>query len=289
MRNLAFPLLFVFLWSTGFIGAKFGLPSAEPFTFLCVRMFLTLLIMTLLLPLFPVKWPTRLPDYGHLAIVGILIHGIYLGGVFTAIYRGLPSSIAAVVVGLQPLVTVALSRIWLGESMTTLKLAGLITGFAGIVLVVSEQGLSSTGINTPGLAFSAAALLGISVGTIYQKKFCTKVDLLPGVFVQYSANALFMLALALLLESREIHWNLQFTLALSWLIVALSLGAVLLLMWLIRHGEAGKVASLFYLVPPLVAVEAWLLFGERFGLIAIIGIACCIFGVAMVMHETRRE
>jgi len=283
------PLLFVFLWSTGFIGAKFGLPGAEPFTFLAVRMFLTWLILLLLLPAFNVSWPRNRSDYLHLSIVGVLIHGIYLGGVFSAIHHGLPASVCAIIVGLQPLMTVLIAAFWLKESLTRIKLYGLLIGFLGVFLVVGEQGMDGMNFNRMGILLSAAALVAISVGTIYQKKFCSELDLLPGVIVQYGANTIFMGLLAFSLETRIINWNLQFILALSWLVFALSIGAVLLLMKLIRQGEAGNVASLFYLVPPFVAIEAWFLFEERFGMIAFTGILCCVTGVAMVLKTHSQQ
>ena len=282
------PLLFVALWSTGFIGAKFGLPAAEPFTFLGVRMLAALAILLALVPFFRLDWPSRARDYLHIAVVGILIHGIYLGGVFSAIYRGVDSGLSAVIVGLQPLVTVLLATLWLGERMGLLKILGLLTGFVGITLVIAERGIGIDGIDAVGFSLCLASLLAISVGTVYQKHFCATFDLLPGVLVQYVAAGIFYWILAFLLEQRDIYWTPRFLFALGWLVLVLSLGAVFLLMWLIRNGEAGRVASLFYLVPPFVAVEAWMLFDERLSLLSIGGIALCVLGVALVMRPAMR-
>ena len=277
------PLLFVVLWSTGFIGAKFGLPAAEPFTFLGVRMLLALGLLGLLIPYLKVRWPGRVRDYLHISMVGLLIHGIYLGGVFSAIYRGVDSGLSAVIVGLQPLVTVLLSAIWLRESLGLLKMLGMVIGFIGIFIVIADRGIGIDGISAIGLWLCFGSLLGISVGTIYQKRFCSEFDLLPGVLIQYLAASLFYWALAFALEQRDIYWSPTFVLTLGWLVLVLSLGAVLLLMWLIRHGDSGRVASLFYLVPPLVTLEAWWLFDERLTMVALVGIALCVAGVAMVM------
>ncbi len=282
------PLLFVALWSTGFVGAKFGLPAAEPFTFLGVRMLLAVTAVGILIPFFRVSWPKRVVDYLHISVVGILIHGIYLGGVFSAIYRGVDSGLSAVVVGLQPLVTVLLSAVWLGERLGPVKLIGTLVGFAGILVVIGDRGIGIDGVNGAGLLFCVASLIAISVGTIYQKRHGTGFDLLAGVFVQYVAAGLFYWAMAFAFEQRDILWTPRFIFALGWLVLVLSLGAVLLLMWLIRHGEAGRVASLFYLVPPFVAVEAWLLFDEQLSMIAIGGIGLCVFGVAMVMRAPAK-
>lgn len=282
------PLLFVTLWSTGFIAAKYGLPAAEPFTFLGVRMLIVVLALGVLIPLFRVRWPGRPRDYLHIAVVGVLVHGVYLGGVFSAIYRGVDAGLSALIVGLQPLVTVLLSAVWLREDLGRLKMLGMFIGLAGITIVIGERGIGISGVSATGLGLCVASLLAISYGTLYQKRFCTDFDLLPGVLVQYVAAGVFYWVLAFTLESRDIYWSPRFVLALGWLVLVLSLGAVLLLMWLIRHGEAGRVASLFYLVPPLVAVEAWLLFGERLSAVAVGGIALCVLGVAMVMKSPGR-
>lgn len=279
------PLLFVFLWSTGFISAKFGLPSAEPFTFLGIRMLIATLILFSLIPFFKVTWPKRIIDYGHMAVVAILIHCIYLGGVFSAIKAGFPSSMTAIVIGLQPLVTVFIAARWLDETITLLKIAGLVIGFIGITIVITQQGIDTGAVNYTGLVFTTTGLIAISVGTVYQKKFCGTYDLLPSVCFQFLVNTVVMGVLAFSLESREVDWTLSFVLALAWLVLVLSAGTSILLLWLIRTGEASKVAGLFYLVPPFVVVQAWMFFGETFGLVSIVGIIACVIGVAMVLKS----
>lgn len=288
IRGLFIPLVFVSLWSTGFIGAKYGLPAAEPFTFLSIRMLITVAILALIIPFFQVHWPRRVKDYIHLGVVGILIHGIYLGGVFSAIHRGVDSGLSAVIVGLQPIATVMLSAVWIKEHVSATKVGGMILGFAGILVVISDRGIGVSGIDMVGLVFCVMSLFAIAIGTIYQKRFCTQYDLLPGICIQYVATAGFVLILAFTFETREVIWSQRFFMALAWLVLVLSIGAVLLLMWLIRHGEAGKIASLFYLVPPFVAVEAWFLFDERVSLVALGGIALCVCGVAIVMNAPEK-
>jgi len=279
------PLLFVLLWSTGFIGAKYGLIAAEPFTFLMIRHAIAAALLLCAIPFLNVRWPRNPIDFVHISVVGILMHSLYLGGVFAAIYRGVDSGISAIIVGLQPLLTVVFSMLWLGERISKLKVGGTLLGFAGISVIIAERGVGVDGLSLSGLALCGLALLGISIGTIYQKKFCTSFDLLPSVCMQYIASALFLLALSLIFEYRDIYWSTRFILAMTWLVAVLSLGAVVLLMWLIRMGEAGKVASLFYLVPPAVALEAWILFDERLSMIAIGGMMLCVVGVAMVINS----
>ena len=285
--NFLIPLLFVFLWSTGFIGAKYGLPYAEPFTFLFVRMVIASALLYLIALHTRVPWPTRISDYGHMAIVGMLIHGIYLGGVFFAISRGMDAGISALIVSLQPLVTVALAAVFLSEPLNRYKVLGVIIGLVGVVMVITARGIGSEKILPVGLISCSLSLFGIASGTIYQKKFCHNFSLLPAVCVQYVAATFLLLPGAYYLETMQIEWNSHFIFALAWLVLVLSLGAVILLMQLIQRGNASQVASLFYLVPPFTAVEAWLLFNEQLSKIAVLGIALCVIGVALVVRSRR--
>lgn len=290
----AMPVLFVLLWSTGFIGAKFGLPYAEPFSFLFVRFVCTLAVLYLIIRLMRERWPSRLALWGHIAVAGMLVHGAYLGGVFSAINLGMPAGVAALIVGLQPLVTALLARPWLGERLTGRQWLGIGLGLVGIVLVLGENLDTAdpsqlfSGFGLGALAFAVIALVGISVGTIYQKRNCTEMPLTTGTFIQFLGAATVLGVAALLFETREIEWTLTFSLTLLWLIFGLSIAAILLLMALIRRGEASRVASLFYLVPPVTAVEAWILFGERLGPLALIGIGVAVAGVALVVNQPRR-
>lgn len=284
----AIPLIFVLMWSTGFIFTRMGVPYAEPLTFLCLRMMIAAALVLLITFFIKVQWPRRWTDWFHSAVVGILIHGVYLGGVFLAIDKGLDAGIAALIVGLQPLLTVAFAAIWLAESLTVQKMTGILLGLIGISMVILYRGANIDLSAKTGLWFCTASLIAISVGTLYQKKFCTQTDLLPATFIQYLANSVFLSVLVIRYESLQIDWTGEFIFALTWLVLVLSLGAVMLLMWLIKHGEAGKVASLFYLVPPVVALEAWILFDEKLNWITVAGMALSAAGVWIVQKASYK-
>ena len=276
----AMPALFVLLWSTGFIGAKFGLPYAEPLTFLTLRFVLVAGLLGLAALVTRAPWPRGGRRIGHLVIAGLLVHAIYLGGVFASIHHGLPAAVSALIVGLQPLLTAAVAGPLLGERVGPRQWAGLVLGLGGIVLVVLTK--IEIGAATPlAVGLSALALLGITGGTVYQKRFCADMDLRTGNAIQFAASALVAGAGALLLETRQVAWTAEFVFALGWLVFVLSLGAISLLLVLIRAGAASRVASYFYLVPPVTAVEAWLLFDERLAPAALAGMVLVAIGVAL--------
>ncbi len=282
--SVGIPLLFVFLWSTGFIGAKYGLPYAEPVTFLLVRMIIAALLLLIICVLTKATWPRSPAAYLHAFVTGLLIHGIYLGGVFIAISKGLDAGISALIVSLQPLMTVALSVVVLQEAISKQKTLGIALGLVGVLAVISSRGFGADGLVVAGVVFCVFSLIAISVGTVYQKRFNQGTQLLPSVCLQYIGNTLFLFPIAVTFETMQINWTPSFIFALAWLVLVLSLGAVLLLMWLLKRGNAGQVASLFYLVPPFAAVEAWVLFGETLSLPAIAGIGLCVLGVALVQR-----
>jgi len=281
------PGTFVLLWSTGFIGAKFGLPYAEPFTFLAVRFAIVIVLLAAAALVSKAVWPTNPCLIGHLAVSGVLVHAIYLGGVFGAIRHGVPAGLVALVAGLQPLLTAAVVGRLLGERVGARQWLGLGLGLIGVAMVLSTRltGAHFHGFGWDGMSFAVAALLAITGGTLYQKRFCTGMDLRTGTLVQYLAALAACLPVAVGFEAMEIHWTLSFVLALAWLVLALSLGAIGLLMTLIRLGEAAKVASFFYLVPPVTAVLAFLLFGEALTPLALAGMAAAAFGVALVVRK----
>ncbi|WP_339885034.1 DMT family transporter [Vreelandella maris] len=285
----AMPAIFVLLWSTGFIGAKFGLPYAEPFTFLFIRFVLTLLLLIPLALLMRIPWPTSPRLWTHIAISGFLVHGAYLGGVFYGIYLGMPAGLAALLVGLQPLLTAAFAGPLLGEELTRLQWVGLSLGLIGICLVLGsklEIGESLfDGFGISALLCVTAALMGISLGTLYQKRYCTSMPLLSGAVIQYLAAGVLLGSGALLFETRQVEWSSTFILTLAWLVLILSIAAILLLMALIKKGEASRVASLFYLVPPVTALQAWWLFDERLPLLGLAGMVIAITGVVMVIRK----
>ena len=242
------PLLFVLLWSTGFIGAKFGLPYAEPLSFLSTRYVLVITLMTLLALTMRAPWPAHARDAVHIGITGLLVHGLYLGGVFMSIHRGLPAGVSALVVGMQPLLTAACAGLLLGERVSARQWLGLALGFAGVSLVVGSKATVDgvafaelTHMLTPALA----ALLGITAGTLYQKRFCPRFDLRTGSVVQFVPTLALTALVASQTESLHIDWSGEFIFALLWLVLVLSLGAISLLNLLIRSGSAVNVASLF--------------------------------------------
>jgi len=279
------PALFVWLWSTGFIGAKYGLPYAEPFTLLLIRMLLTLVLLGVLARLLKARWPGW-RGAGHLAVTGLLVHGCYLGGVYYAIQGGMPSGIISLIVGLQPLVTSAVAIMVLNEKVSVRQWLGLVLGLVGVCLVLLEKfGLNDAPGGFPAwtLIWAALSLGGISLGTVYQKRRGTAADLVSGTIIQYMAAASLFAVGAFAFETREVEWALPLVLSMAWLVFGVSIGAILLLMWLIRRGAASQVASLFYLVPPVTALEAFILFDERLGLLAMAGGCLSIAGVAMVV------
>ncbi len=274
--------VFVLLWSTGFIGAKFGLPYAEPLTFLSIRFGLVVGLMSIWVLVSKAVWPTP-QETRALLLVGALLHGVYLGGVFTAIWLGLEAGLAALIVCMQPILSAVLARWMLGERMTQTQWLGLFIGLIGAGLVVSRKLGGGVG-DWGGLGLCVAGLFGISVATIYQKKHCASAPMRSGAVVQYLGALAVVMPLAFLFETREVAWTGEFVFALGWLVFVLSLGAVGLLMSLIQRGEASKVASLFFLVPPCTALIAWAMFGETLGWLAILGVALTAVGVATVMR-----
>jgi len=278
--------VFVLLWSTGFIGAKFGLPYAEPLTFLSIRFGIVVALMLLWVLASRADWPTG-AQARALLFVGALLHGVYLGGVFTAIWLGVEAGVAALIVCMQPILSALLARVMLGERMTQMQWAGLCIGLAGAGLVVSRKLGGGIG-DWSGLALCIAGLFGISIATIYQKKHCADAPMRSGAVFQYLGAVMVVAPLAFAFETREVSWTVEFLFALGWLIIVLSLGAVGLLMTLIKRGEASKVASLFFLVPPCTALIAWGLFGETLGVLAAFGMLLTVIGVAMVMRGGRK-
>lgn len=275
-------MLFVLLWSTGFIGAKYGLPYAEPFTFLLVRFLIVSAMLLVLAWATKAPWPRTYREAFHLTIAGLLIHATFLSGVFSALDKGVPAGVTALIVGLQPVLTAIAVKPLLGEEVTLRQWSGLVFGIMGVALVVQNK-LSFNVNEFGGFAWSVAALIGITAGTLYQKKFCSMMDLRSGTVIQYAAATVAVFILAPLFESMKIEWTGEFIFALVWLSLVLSVGAITLLYVLIRRGKASSVASLFYLVPPCTAAIAYFVFGETLGVTAIVGMALAVAGVAMVV------
>lgn len=280
------PALFVFLWATGFIGARYAMPWAEPFSFLAIRFILAFAILAVAAVLLGAKRLGR-RDVLHAGMAGVLMHGVYLGGVFWAISRGMPAGLSALIVGLQPLITAILAGSLLGERIMPRHWAGLAAGFAGVVIVLAPKlGAIGGGVTGATLAASFVAVAGMSAGTIWQKRFLGDSDLVAGTCWQYAGGALVMIVLSFAFETRRFTLNGELVFAMAWLVLVLSIGAIVLLMIMIRDGEMSKVASLFYLVPAVTALIAWALFGEELTLVQIGGMALATFGVALA---TRRS
>jgi drug/metabolite transporter (DMT)-like permease len=276
----AAPAIFVVLWASGFIGAKFGLAYAEPLTFLALRMIALVALLGAVVLFTRPKWPSA-AGMVHSALTGLLVHGFYLGGVFVAIENGLSAGLIALVVSLQPVLTSTIANRWLGEHVLPRQWLGLALGLIGVYLIVREN--IAAGETRP-LAWLAAtmALLGISVGTLYQKRFGGGIDMRTGMLVQYAAAGLLFVVGAALFEHGAVQWTPQFVFALAWLVFVLSFGAIWLLYFLIRRSAATRVVSLFYLTPPLTALMAYILFGERLPPLSLVGMAICVAGVFLV-------
>jgi len=240
--------------------ARLGMETAEPASFLSIRFALAAIALAIIAVLFP-KLRTMKPEWkqiGHAAVAGVLLQAAYLGGVFAGVNQGIGAGLSSLIVGIQPVLTVLLASIWLNEKLTWSKIIGIVLGFIGVALVTAEWGQTEGIVSFKGIGFCLAALIGITLGTLYQKRFCQKLDLHFNMIAQYVASVLFLVPFALVWESYSISWTTQLILVLFWLVFVLSISAVFLLMWLIKVGEAGRVSTLFFLVPPVVAVEAWL-------------------------------
>lgn len=271
------PLLFVLLWSTGFLGAKLGLPHAAPLAFLLARYLAVLVLMTPIALASGAPWPRDGRQWFHIGVSGLLLHACYLGGVFVAIGLGLPAGVTALVVGLQPLLTATVAGRLLGERVLPRQWFGLVLGFIGVALVLSNR--LGTGFGPVALVPAAFALVAITGGTLYQKRFCPHFDWRSGAVAQFLPTAMVTAVAVFALDGYRIDWTGEFVFALAWLVLVLSIGAISLLNWLIRHGSAVNVASLFYLTPPTTALLAWLLFGESLTGTALAGMAIAVWGV----------
>ena len=278
----AMPLVFVLIWSTGFIVARYGMPYAPPMKFLVVRYALSILCFLLWIVLARVAWPRNAAQWLHLSVVGVLIHAGYLGGVWSAVKAGMGSGLSALIVGLQPVLT----AIWLssnGGPVTRRQWLGLTLGFVGLALVVSRKFGQGGEVDVLNFSFAFLALLSITTGTLYQKRFVTPCDVRSANAVQLIAALLVTLPLTLL-ESESMQWNTQLASAMAWSVLALTLGGSSLLYLLLQRGAATAVTSLMYLVPPTTALIAWVLFDEAITLVTLLGTAITVFGVSLVVR-----
>ena len=275
------PASFVVLWATGFIGARYAMPWAEPFTFLAVRFVLAAILLAVLTTVLGSRKASR-AEACHAAVAGVLMHGVYLGAVFWAIHRGMPAGFSALIVGLQPLITAVLAGKFLGETILPRHWTGLAVGLVGVVIVLwPKLGAVGGGVTAATLTASLVSVLAMSAGTVWQKRFASGGDLVTATMWQYVGGAALMALASLAFETRTVTINGELIFAMAWLVLVLSIGAIFLLMVMIRDGEMSKVASLFYLVPAVTAVIAWALFGEHLNLLQIVGMAIATLGVGL--------
>jgi drug/metabolite transporter (DMT)-like permease len=275
----AAPAIFVLLWSTGFIATKYVLRDADPLTYLAIRMAIVVVLMAIIGAIARPAWPNR-TEIGHSIVAGILVHGFYLGGTAVAISLSIPAGLSALMPGLQPILMSTIANRWLGERVTPLQWGGLLLGLAGVALIMHDRPMS--GQAGWGWIASTVSLVSITLGTLYQRRYCNQIDWRSGNLVQYVAVTIFFTIGAFLFEPRVVHWTTEFVLGVTWLAVVLSIGSIGLLYWLIRHQAATSVASLFYLVPAVTSLMAFALFNERLDAVAIAGMVACAAAVFLV-------
>ena len=280
----AAPAVFVLLWSTGFIATKYALGGAEPLTYLSVRMAVAVTLLLVFAMIVRPRWP-GLSGVMHSIVAGLLVHGFYLGGTSVAISLAVPAGLSALIPGLQPVLTSTLANRWLGERVTPLQWGGLVLGLAGVLLVLHNRNVM--GQAGWGWLGTFVALISITLGTLYQKRFCSEIDWRAGNLIQFAAAGTLYLIGAFIFETRVINWTPQFVLSVGWLVLALSFGSIGLLYWLIRRAAATRVASLFYLVPGVTALMAYVLFDERLDALSIVGMIVCAAGVVLVNLQPR--
>ncbi|MGB3070387.1 MAG: DMT family transporter [Ottowia sp.] len=285
------PAVFVLIWSTGFIVARYAMPYAPPFTFLLLRYLLSVVCFTLWIVMAGVRWPQTGLQWVHLGITGMLMHGLYLGGVWAAVKGGMGSGLSSLIVGIQPVLT----AIWLSSvggaahRVSGRQWLGLLLGFAGLVLVVSNKlthGSPNDHVTVTNMAWALVALVAITAGTLYQKQFVKPCDVRSANAVQLLAAALMTAPLAWL-EPDSVQWNAEVVGAMAWSVLGLTLGGSSLLYMLIQRGAAASVASLMYLVPPTTALIAWVLFSEPITAATILGTALTAVGVSLVVRAPK--
>jgi drug/metabolite transporter (DMT)-like permease len=279
-------MFFVLLWSTGFIVAKFGLPYAPPLTFLILRCGMAALVLMPVVLVSRAPWPRG--RIGHMAVAGLLMQAGYLGGVWAAIKLGMPAGLSALIVGMQPILT-AFAAPLIGERVRPRQWLGLVLGLSGVALVVYAK-ISLAGLAPQAIALCLLALVSITIGTLYQRRFCPSFDLRTGTVIQFAATVVALLPLAMLLEGfdlalTQVQWNARFVGALLWSVFALSIGAIFLLFKLISRNEATQVTSLLYLTPPTTAIMAWFMFGEALSPAGVLGMLVAVTGVAFVVKK----
>lgn len=285
----AMPLVFTFLWSTGWVVAGYSARYADALTFLVVRFGCAAILLTAFALAGGAPWPRGRRAILDVVITGVLLHGIYLAGVWWAVRHGLPAAISGLIAGLQPILTALLAPVLVGERISGIRWAGIACGFVGIALVLQPQlaGVEPAalwGVLAPML-INIGGMFAVTFGSFYQKARIVAGDLRSMTAIQYMAAALFVLPFALLLEPMRIEWNLTMVLVLAWSVIVLSIGSIWLYLFMIRRGEVSRIATFLYLVPATVAVEAWILFGETLTPLQIGGMAVTVLGVALASRK----
>ena len=278
----AAPALFVLLWSTGFVGTKYALGGAEPLTYLAIRMVVVVALMAIIAAIVRPRWPDA-TGIGHSIVAGLLVHGFYLAGTSIAIAHSIPAGLSALIPGLQPILTSTLASRFLGERVTPLQWGGLLLGLGGVGMILYGRPMS--GDAGWGWLASGVSLVSITLGTLYQKRFCGGIDWRAGNTIQYLAALALYTGGAFAFETRAVNWSMEFAAAVVWLAVVLSIGSIGLLYWLIRRSAATQVASLFYLVPATTALMAYVLFGEKLSGLAVVGMVVCATAVLLVNRK----
>jgi drug/metabolite transporter (DMT)-like permease len=277
------PWAFIMIWASGYVVAKAAAPYAEPLTFLLLRYCGVILLMGSLALLARAPWPSSWRVAAHIAVSGIGIQAIYLGGVWVAVKHGMPAGVAALIVNLQPVLTAVAGR-FVGERVNARQWLGLLLGFVGVALVVWTK-VTTIGMGYGVVVLAVIALLSMTAATLYQKRFCPQFDLRTGQVIQFSASVAVTLPFAFASESFQIEWNASVIGAMLWSIFVLTGGGISLLFLMIRHGAATQVTGYMYLVPAVTALMAWVMFGERLGPTALIGMIVTIVGVALVVRR----
>ena len=277
------PVLFVFIWASGYVVAKLAAGYAEPLTFLLWRYAGVIVLMGILALAARAPWPQSWRETGHIALAGICMQAGYLGGVWVAVRHGMPAGVAALIVNMQPVLT-AVAGPLIGERVSARQWFGLAAGFTGVALVVSNK-IEAQGTTWPSVSLAGFALLAMTGGTLYQKRFCANLDLRTGQLIQFVASFLVTLPFVLVFESQPVRWTTVSAGALLWSVCVLTGGGISLLYWMIRHGAATTVTSYMYLVPVVTAVMAWLMFGETLDMIAVLGMGVTIAGVALAVRR----
>ena len=284
------PIIFVLLWSTGFIGAKYILPFAEPFVFLTIRYLFATLILVAVAKAIGESLRISWPQVKQSILVSVFLHVIYIGGVFYAIFIDIPAGITAVIISLQPILVSAVAIPLLNEKMSYKQIFGLLLGFIGVTFLLIPklfEGDLSIGFSAAGITACVLALLGTTAGYLIQKKGGSDIPFLAGTAVQFASATIIFAIASIIFEPLKVDITLEFILALAWIVIALSIGSIFLLFYLLRKGSASSVSSLYYLVPPLTAIQAYLFFGERINTIGLVGMALAALGTLIVTKEGK--